>query len=168
MATEAAPYLKLPLLRLVKRALVRYVLSLCLLIVPAALTPVLLAQGKAFNPIISALYILAVAAAAWWGGTIPGILVGFGVVPVFAAVVTHGKAFLPPHLYWPAMAVLIGIAAMVSQVATSRRRVGQVLVSANGQLERRVKERTEELGTRAQLAGNYARQYWGCGDRHRS
>jgi PAS domain S-box-containing protein len=145
MAFEAAPYVKLPSLRLVKRAIVRYALSLCLLIVPAALTPVLLAQGKALHPIISALYILAVAAAGWWGGAIAGILVSFGVVPVFTGVVTHGKAFLPPHLDWPAMVVLIAIAVMVSQVATSRRRVEEVLVCANEQLEGRVKERTEEL-----------------------
>jgi hypothetical protein len=55
MASPAAPYLKLPSLRLVKRAIVRYVLSLVLLIFPAALTAVILAQGNAFNPVISAL-----------------------------------------------------------------------------------------------------------------
>lgn len=145
MASKAALYPRIVSARFLKRTFVRYLLCLCFLIVPAALTPILLSRGKSLSPIVSGLYLLAVAAAGWWGGTIAGILVSFALVPVFTLTVTHGKAILPPHLNIPAMFVLCGVAVLTGQVAGARRRAEKILRLANEQLEERVKERTAEL-----------------------
>jgi PAS domain S-box-containing protein len=145
MAAKPAQNLKFPSLRHVKRTLFRYAICLSFLIVPAALTLLLRSRGPDFGPIISASFVLAVAAAGWWGGAIAGILVTFATVPVLTEIATRGKLFLPPRLDPAALFVLCAIAFLVSQVASSRRRAEEVLRSVNDELEKRVKERTAEL-----------------------
>jgi PAS domain S-box-containing protein len=145
MASKPAQYPKLASLRVIKRAVYRYAICLSFLIVPVIVTFIFRARGPAFGPIISASFVLAVAAAGWWGGAIAGILVSFATVPVLTEIATSGKMFLPPRLDVAAMFVLCAIAFLVSQVASARRRTEAVLRSVNEELEKRVKERTVEL-----------------------
>jgi PAS domain S-box-containing protein len=132
-------------MRGVKRTLFRYAICLSFLIFPAVITLVLRTSGPNFGPIISASFVLAVAAAGWWGGAIAGILVTFATIPVLTGIATKGKMFLPPRLDPAALLVLCAIAFLVSQVASARRRAEAVLRSVNEELEKRVKERTAEL-----------------------
>lgn len=126
------------------RVLLRYLLCLAMLAVPAAITFALKLQPR-WGPVISASYVAVISVAAWWGGAWAGILVSCATVPVLTIVATSGKAILPPHLDPVGLLVLFFIAILVSRVAENRRRIEQVLRSANEKLEERVRERTSEL-----------------------
>jgi PAS domain S-box-containing protein len=128
-----------------KRTFSRYAICLSFLIFPAIVALILHARGSNFGPIVNGSFLLAVAAAGWFGGAIAGILVSFAAVPVFTVIATKGKMILPPRLDVAAMFVLCAIAFLVSQVASARRRAEAVLQSMNEELEKRVKERTTEL-----------------------
>jgi PAS domain S-box-containing protein len=64
---------------------------------------------------------------------------------VLTLAATGGKVFLPPHVDILGIVLFLFISLLVSRVATNRKRIEQVLRSANAQLESRVKERTAEL-----------------------
>lgn len=126
------------------RAVTRYALALCTLIVPALLT-IPLVHHRALGPLVSFAYVLAVATAAWATGFWGGILVAAAATPVLVGIATGGKAFYIPQIDYAALAVMILISLLASRVAAYRRRVEQVLRSANEQLEVRVRQRTAEL-----------------------
>ncbi len=127
-------------------SLLRYGLSLASLAIPAAVTLVLKTHTS-LGPVISASYVIAVCAAAWWGGFLPGILASCATVPVVTAVATRGKFIIPPHLDPVGLIVLIFISVLVSRVAASRKRVEEVLRAANDYLEDKVQARTVDLST---------------------
>jgi two-component system, cell cycle sensor histidine kinase and response regulator CckA len=126
------------------RVLVRYALALSTLILPALIT-IPLMRHPGLGPVVSFSYVLAVTVAAWAFGFWAGIAVSAASLVVLVATVTGGKAFLPQQFDFPAMGVLVLISLLASRVAEARRRVEEVLRSANAQLETRVKERTVEL-----------------------
>lgn len=128
--------------------LLGYVLALASLALPAALTLVV-GTHVALGPIVSLSYVIAVCAAAWWGGLISGLLVSCATVPVVTMIVTRGKMFLPPHLDPVGLIVLFFIAVLVSRVASSRKRVEKVLRAANDELEEKVAARTADLSRTA-------------------
>lgn len=124
--------------------LLRYGIAIASLAVPGFLTFVLQSHTS-LAPVISLSYIIVVCAAAWWGGAICGILVSCGTVPVMTLVVTRGKMLLPPHLDPLGLTLLFFISVLVSRVAASRKRVEEVLRTANEQLEEKVRARTASL-----------------------
>src|SRR5690348_14858495 len=127
-----------------KSVLIRSGLGLAFLLIPAALT-MLLKFHPALNPIISLSFVVAVSAAAWWGGALAGILATFATIPVLTLAATNGKVFLPPHIDVLGIVIFCFIALLVSRVGANRKQIEQVLRSANAQLESRVQERTAEL-----------------------
>src|SRR5581483_211008 len=128
----------------VGRLLIRSALSISFLAIPAALT-MLLGTHASFGPVISLSYVIAVCAAAWWGGALLGILVSCSTVPVVTLVATRGKILLPPHIDPVGLLVMFFIAILVSRVAVSRKRVEEVLRTANEDLESNVRARTVDL-----------------------
>ncbi|HXR76347.1 MAG TPA: ATP-binding protein [Bryobacteraceae bacterium] len=126
------------------RTLLRYLICLAMLAIPAAITFALKLNPR-FGPIISASYVATISVAAWWGGVWAGILVSCATVPVLTVVATSGKTILPPHLDPVGLSVLFFISILISRVAQNRKRIEQMLRSANEKLEQSVKERTAEL-----------------------
>jgi len=122
----------------------RYLICLAMLAIPAAITFALKLNPR-FGPIISASYVATISVAAWWGGVWAGILVSCATVPVLTVVATSGKTILPPHLDPVGLSVLFFISILISRVAQNRKRIEQMLRSANEKLEQSVKERTAEL-----------------------
>jgi PAS domain S-box-containing protein len=127
-----------------RKLMTRSGVSVGFLLVPAALT-MALKSHPAFNPLISLSFLVAVSAAAWWGGAGAGILASCATIPVLTLAATGGKSFLPPHIDLLGIAIFCFISVLVSRVATNRKRIEQLLRSANEQLENRVFERTSEL-----------------------
>ncbi len=127
-----------------RRIFLRYGISLAMLAVPAAVT-VALKGHPSLTPIISLAYVMAVCAAAWWGGTVAGILVSCVCIPVLTIAATGAKQILPPRFDPLGLALLCFISILVGAVARYRKRMEQMLRSANDELERKVKERTAEL-----------------------
>ncbi|MBV9403964.1 MAG: response regulator [Acidobacteriaceae bacterium] len=128
--------------------LLRYAFALATLAVPAAVSFILQSHAS-LGPVISVSYVIAVCAAAWWGGAFSGILVSCATVPVVTMVATHGKIIVPPHLDPVGLVVLFFIAVLVSRVATSRKRVEEMLRTNNEELEKKVQARTADLSKTA-------------------
>lgn len=126
------------------QSLLRCGISLGFLALPAAVTAACWAH-PALYPVISISFLLAVSAAAWWGGVWAGILASCAAGFVITAVATGGKVIIPSHFDPVGLLVFVFISVLVSMVANTRKRVEQVLRSANAQLEGRVNERTAEL-----------------------
>lgn len=120
-------------------------LPLTFLVIPALGMSVLSAYGSTLQPLSNVLFLLAVAAAAWWGGIIAGVLSAFGAVSLFYAIPIHKTNSFPEHFRVTALTILVGVAVLVSQVASARRKAEEILIASNLLLEKRVKERTEEL-----------------------
>ena len=99
----------------------RYLLSLASLVIPGAVSYLFLSHPS-LGPIISLSYVIAVCAAAWWGGALAGILVGCGTIPVMTIVVTHGKLIIPPRLDPVGLIVLFFISIQIGR-ASCRERV---------------------------------------------
>jgi PAS domain S-box-containing protein len=133
-----------PKATLLKKILFRCGLALGVLVVPAVLTAAFKLH-PALHPIISLAFVLAISAAAWWGGALAGIIATCATVPVLTLAASGGKIFLPPHVDVLGIVLFLFISLLVSRVAMNRKRIEQVLRSANAQLENRVKERTAEL-----------------------
>src|SRR5579875_3521588 len=110
------------------RWLIRSGLSLTFLTIPAVLT-MTLGRYTSFGPVISLSFVIAVCAAAWWGGALLGILVSCSTVPVVTLVATRGKLIVPPHIDPVGLLVMFFISILVSRVAVSRKRVEEVLRS---------------------------------------
>ncbi len=130
------------------RAVCGYGLSLTSLIIPITLTLVL-APHPSLGPIISLSFVIAVSAAAWWGGLSAGILVSCAIIPAVTLVVTRGKVVLPPHIDPVGLLVMFFISILVGRVATTRKRVERVLRTANEELEEKVSARTADLSETA-------------------
>ncbi len=124
--------------------LVRYLAALATLAIPACVALALRGRPD-LAPIVSISFILAIALSAYFAGLVGGLLVIAGCFPVLALIATHGKLWLPPTMDWAALLVLVFIAAAADRVAKSRRRVEQILRSANQELEIKVRERTADL-----------------------
>lgn len=127
-----------------KDILLRCGLALGCLLVPGAITAALKLHPS-LHPIISLSFVVAISAAAWWGGVLAGVVATCATVPVLTLAASGGKVFLPPHVDVLGIVLFLFISFLVSRVATNRKRIEQVLRSANAQLENRVKERTAEL-----------------------
>jgi PAS domain S-box-containing protein len=126
------------------RFLLSYVVSLASLAIPAAITTCLLRYPQ-FGPVISFAFVLDVAAVSWWAGFWAGMLVTAATTLLLLLVVIGGKVVIPQKVDFAACAVMILIAALASRVAASQKRVRSILLSANRELDERVKERTAEL-----------------------
>jgi PAS domain S-box-containing protein len=126
------------------RWILRCAISVSFLALPAAVT-VALKFHPALNSIISLSFVIAVCAAAWWGGAWAGILASCATIPVLTLAATNGKVFLPPNFDPLGLLLFVLISVLVSSVSKYRKRIEQVLRSANAQLETRVRERTADL-----------------------
>jgi signal transduction histidine kinase len=115
------------------------------LIVPVVSMSLFSGFGSVIQPVFNVLFLLAVAAAAWWGGIIAGILATVTAVLLFGAIASHTSSVFPEHFRITAVLILLAVATLVSQVASARRRTEEILLSSNVLLEQRVKERTEDL-----------------------
>lgn len=127
-----------------KKLFLQYVMSLAFLLGPAILTIALKAHPS-LHPIISLSFVVAISAAAWWGGASAGILASCATIPVLTLAATGGKALLPPHVDLLGIALFSFISVLVSRVATNRKRTEKMLILAKEQLESKVNERTAEL-----------------------
>jgi len=127
-----------------KKFILRLGLSLGFLLLPAALAIAIKTHPR-FYPIISLSFVVAVSAAAWCGGALAGILASCLTIPVLTLAATGGKELLPPHIDLLGIGLFCFISFLVSRVANNRRRIEQILRSANAQLEGKVRERTAEL-----------------------
>lgn len=65
-------------------------------------------------------------------------------VLLFSALAGPMSSAFPEHFRVTSVVILIGAAALASQVASARRKTEEVLLASNTLLEMRVKERTEE------------------------
>jgi signal transduction histidine kinase/CheY-like chemotaxis protein len=124
--------------------LVRYLASLLSLVIPAGVALALRGRPD-LGPIVSISFILAISISAWFAGFGGGLLVIAACFPVLSLIASHGKMWYPPTVDWAALLVLVFIAAAADRVAKSRRRVEQILRSANEELEIKVRERTADL-----------------------
>ncbi len=127
-----------------KKFALRLGLSLGFLLLPAALAIAFTSHPR-FYPIISLSFVVAVSAAAWWGGALAGVLASCLTIPVLTLAATGGKKLLPPHIDLLGVGLFCFISLLVSRVANNRKRIEQILRSANTQLEGKVRERTAEL-----------------------
>jgi two-component system, cell cycle sensor histidine kinase and response regulator CckA len=126
-----------------RNTVISYLGLLLLLFIPAGLSVLLHPHIRSVAPAINALYLVAMCASAWWAGY------AGGVVSVFLGVAISVVA-RTGHLHLADMRLLyIGIGLvvvlLVSSVASSRRRVEQLLRSSNERLEASVREGTAEL-----------------------
>lgn len=126
-------------------SLLAYVLPIAFLAIPALGMYLFAGYGSTLQPIFNVLFLFAVAAAAWWGGMVAGTLSALVAVLLFSALAGHTSSAFPEHFRVTAVVILLGVAALVSQVASARRKTEEVLVAGNTLLESRVKQRTEEL-----------------------
>jgi signal transduction histidine kinase/CheY-like chemotaxis protein len=124
--------------------LVRYLASLLSLAIPACVALALRGRPD-LAPIVSISFIVAISVSAWFAGFVGGLLVIAACFPLLSQIVSHGKLWFPPTIDWAALLVLVFIAAASDRVAKSRRRVEQILRSANEELEIKVRERTADL-----------------------
>jgi signal transduction histidine kinase len=127
------------------RNLRSHFLPLAFLLVPGLGMLLLSAYGPTLQPVINVLFLLAVAAAAWWGGIIAGVLSALVAVSVFGSLASHSATIFPEHFRVTAAFILLAAAILVSQVASARKKNEEILLASNLLLEQRVKERTEEL-----------------------
>lgn len=132
------------LIRKLRRTALRCALSFLWLVIPAIVTAFLL-PDHSFLPVVSGSYVLAVSAAAWWGGMLPGFLVSCATIPVLTLIATGGASAIPAHVDPVGLGVMFFIAFLVASVAGNRKHVEKVLRTVNEQLEARVRERTAEL-----------------------
>ena len=127
-----------------RECLLRYTASLAALAIPMAITAALKSHPT-FNPVISASFLLTISAVSWWAGTGAGILLSCLTVPALTAAATGGKNWLPPHVEPVAILIFCFISFLVGRVASTRKRIEEVLRTANSDLEAKVRERTAEL-----------------------
>ena len=118
--------------------------SLTFLVLPA-IVALAVPSWPALQPLANILFVLATAAAALWAGTAAGILVSFAAISVFSIAYSHGGSLWPHPYHFTGLAILLGVAILVGQIASARRRTERLLQAANAQLENRVLERTQEL-----------------------
>jgi light-regulated signal transduction histidine kinase (bacteriophytochrome) len=127
-----------------RRTALKCALSFLWLAIPAVIT-VFLLPDHGFLPVVSGSYVLAVSAAAWWGGMLAGFLVSCATIPVLTFIATRGVDVIPAHIDPVGLGVMFFISFLVASVAGNRKRAEKVLRTANEQLEARVCERTIEL-----------------------
>ena len=101
--------------------------------------------GSTLQPVFNVLFLLAVAAAAWWGGIVSGSLAAIASVLLFGRIAGHTTTVFPQHFKLTAVLILLAVAALVSELARARRKTEQILVANNLLLEARVQERTQLL-----------------------
>jgi light-regulated signal transduction histidine kinase (bacteriophytochrome) len=88
-------------------------------------------------------YLVATLASAWWGGYGPGILAClFGLI---IAPYIFSPAFNILQVDVPRAVLILLVSILISRVAESRRKAEEALREANGKLDARVHERTDEL-----------------------
>ncbi|MFL6416284.1 MAG: ATP-binding protein [Bryobacteraceae bacterium] len=122
-----------------------YFLPLAFLVLPAAGMYLLAGSVSTLQPVFNVMFLLAVAAAAWWGGIVPGFLAAVMAMLLFGAMATHARSVSPANFRLTGFFILVAIAALVSQVARARRKAEEALLASNLLLEKRVQERTEDL-----------------------
>jgi PAS domain S-box-containing protein len=127
--------------------LVRYAIGLMALGLAIAATYIILNTiGRTTQ--LGFLYLLAIVAAAWWGGFGPGILVcltSFLAVP-FLFNPRFSLARVDPYR----LAITFLVSLLISWVAFNRRRRESELEAVKEELERRVAERTQTLAHEVQ------------------
>jgi PAS domain S-box-containing protein len=127
--------------------LVRYAIGLLALGLAIAGTYIILHTLGRTTP-VGFLYLLAIAAAAWWGGFGPGILVcltSFLAVP-FLFNPRFSLARVDPYR----LAITFLVSLLISWMAFSRRQRESEVETAKEELERRVAERTQTLAHEVQ------------------
>jgi len=90
-------------------------------------------------------YLIAAFVSAWFGGYVPGALTCL-LVLVGLPWASVGFSKMPP-IDLSRITVFAGISLLISRTAQTQRRAREVLRVSNDELDRRVKERTEELGS---------------------
>ncbi len=88
-------------------------------------------------------YLIAVFAAAWFGGYIPGMtgaVLTMVVIPMLAVPHFRLTSVDPARLI-----LFIAVSLLISKMASTQRRAREVLATANSELDRRVQDRTQEL-----------------------
>ncbi len=122
------------------RYLLPFVAILMALLTHAAITP-LVSKSKDFP--FALFYLVAVIAAAWWGGYGPGVLACLLVlVGLPLAAIPN---FRLAHLDWSRLVLMAGVSFAISAVAHAQRRSREALRRANQDLDQRVQMRTQDL-----------------------
>ena len=127
-----------------KTSVLRYAGAVAALIIPMGIT-VALKNHPDLNAIISVAYVIVISWAAWWAGAWAGVLLSCLCIPALTLAATGGKVWLPAHIDFVGLAILCFISFLVGSVASSRKRIEQVLRGANAELEARIHERTADL-----------------------
>lgn len=91
-------------------------------------------------------YLIAVFAVAWWGGYIPGAIACLLTMIGLPWITAPG--FRLPHVDASKVLVFLAVSLGVSKVSQTQRQKQEILRGANEELDRRVRERTQDL-TRA-------------------
>jgi PAS domain S-box-containing protein len=90
-------------------------------------------------------YLIAIFATAWFGGYGPGAITCLITMVGIPLAAVHG--FRLAQVDPSRLILLIGVSALVSQVAQSQRKKREQLRDANDELDRRVQHRTQELAS---------------------
>jgi signal transduction histidine kinase len=131
--------------QLVLESLQRHFLPLAFLVVPVVGMSFFSGYRSTLQPVFNVLFLLAVAAAAWWGGIIAGILASVTALLLFSVIASHTSFVSPEHFRVTGILILLSVATLVSQIASARRRAEEILLASNALLEERVRERTIDL-----------------------
>lgn len=90
------------------------------------------------------LYLIAAFVSAWFGGYMPGILACLIVMVGFPFGALHFSQI--PPVDPSRLTLLIGVSLLISRTAQTERRAREALRVSNDELDRRVEDRTRELG----------------------
>lgn len=88
-------------------------------------------------------YLIAILAAAWWGGYIPGLLSALLAALFAPYLLTSGYSI--DKMDWPRLVLISVVSLLTSRMAASRAETERKLRSLNDALDERVRLRTREL-----------------------
>jgi signal transduction histidine kinase len=117
-----------------------FVAASTMTVIAAGLPPLMNAKPSLF---VILAYVIAVLVSGWWGGYGPGLL--SAVLMNFAAPYFFNASWDPSRVDVTRLILSISLSLLVSYIAARRDQLEAELRASNQELERRVRERTNEL-----------------------